>query len=92
MMSAVVRFAPPKNVAWPSLANRDRNRLATVDLHAVLHTSFLQSHYRIIDNRQRVFATRIIRSQHYEVAAPPRGFAHQRTLLPVAIPAASKHR
>ena len=46
----------------------------------------------IIDDGQRIFTARIVGSQHHEIAAPARGFAHQRTLGAIAVAAASENR
>ena len=40
---------------------------------------------------QRIFAARIVGGEHDEIAAPPGGLAHQRTLGAVAVAAATEH-
>ena len=59
---------------------------------AVLHPSLLQPHQRVVDDRERILAARIVGGEHHEIAAPPRRFAHQRTLGAIAIAAAAEHR
>ena len=89
----LVAFAREQHdVAGARFRDRQRNRFAAVDFHAVFHAGPLQAHQRVIDDGPRIFAARIVGSEHDEIAASPRRLAHQRTLGAIAIAAATEHR
>ena len=79
------------DVSGARFADGQRNRFAAVDFDGVFHAGLLQTHQRVVDDGARIFAARIVGSEHDEIAASSRGLAHQRTLGAIAIAAATEH-
>ena len=71
-------------------AKRERWPCGGRVVHRNIYAGFLQSNHSIVHDRQRIFRTRIVGSEHDEVAALPRRLAHQRTLGAIAIAAAAE--
>ena len=80
------------DISGTRLCDRQRDGFAAVGFDAVLHAGPLQAHQRIIDDRSRILAARIVGGEHHKIAAAPGGLAHQRALGAIAIAAATEHR
>jgi hypothetical protein len=78
------------NISRPGPLNGNSDRLAAVGLDGERGLGALQPGKRIIDDRHRVLAPGIVGSEDNVIAAPPRGFAHQRALGAIAIAATAK--
>ena len=74
----------------PAVLDRERNRLGAVGLDGERRLAALQSGQRVVDDRHRVLAARIVGGEDDEIAAAPGGFAHQRALGAIAIAAAAE--
>src|SRR5512146_2810560 len=69
-----------------------RDCLSPVRLEDIGRTRPLQTQQSIIHDRQRIFTPWIIRGEYHKITAIAGSLAHQRTLGPVAIAAASEDR
>ncbi len=83
------------NVARSRLLQSESNGFAAIRLHRIFRAGvlrFLQSHHRIVHDRQRILRARIVGSEHHKIAALARRLAHQRTFGSIAIPPAAEKR
>ena len=87
--TALVIASSRSTIAQPRRRLHRRHRLARVPGRALrLHQPALD----VLDDRRRIFRSRVVGREDHQVTEARRHRAHQRTLRPVAVATASEHR
>ena len=80
------------DVAFAGLFERPLDGSSAIRFDHVRHIHPPDSHQGVVHDRQRIFRSRIVAGEDYEIAGFRGGLSHQRALGAIAIAAASEER
>src|ERR1700757_313475 len=85
-LNFLVPLASEKNdVSGTRFGDGECNGFAAICLNRVFRSRFLQAHQRVINDRARILAPRIVRGEYDEITSPSCRLSHERALRAVPI-------